>query len=62
MRLLNLISGSMPKLTKSVVDAIPYPEAGQKFYRDSEIKGFGLRVGTGSKKYSRHGCSRHQPE
>ena len=41
----------MPKLTKSVIDAIPYPETGQKFYRDSEIKGFGLRVGTSSKVY-----------
>jgi integrase len=41
----------MPKLTKSIVEAIPYPETGQKFYRDSEIKGFGLRVGTASKVY-----------
>jgi integrase len=45
----------MPKLTKSVVDAIPYPETGQTFYRDSEIKGFGLRVGTGSKVYIAEG-------
>jgi integrase len=41
----------MPKLTKSIVDAIPYPKTGQKFYRDSAIKGFALRVGTGSKVY-----------
>lgn len=45
----------MPKLTKSVVDAIPYPETGQTFYRDSEIKGFGLRVGTSSKVYIAEG-------
>ena len=45
----------MSKLTKSVVDTIPYPETGQKFYRDSEIKGFGLRVGTGSKVYIAEG-------
>ncbi|MEO6563433.1 MAG: integrase family protein [Nitrosospira sp.] len=45
----------MPKLTKSVVDALPYPETGQTFYRDSEIKGFGLRVGTASKVYIAEG-------
>lgn len=45
----------MPKLTKSVIDALPYPETGQTFYRDSEIKGFGLRVGTASKVYIAEG-------
>lgn len=39
------------KLTKTIVDSIPYPENGQAFYRDSEIKGFGLRVGATSKVY-----------
>lgn len=39
------------KLTKTFVDSIPYPENGQVFYRDSEIKGFGLRVGATSKVY-----------
>ncbi len=39
------------KLTKTFVDSIPYPENGQAFYRDSEIKGFGLRVGATSKVY-----------
>lgn len=39
------------KLTKTFVDSIPYPEQGQTFYRDSEIKGFGLRVGATSKVY-----------
>ncbi|MBS0424430.1 MAG: integrase family protein [Proteobacteria bacterium] len=39
------------KLTKTFIDSIPYPENGQAFYRDSEIKGFGLRVGATSKVY-----------
>ncbi|MBP6057819.1 MAG: integrase family protein [Nitrosomonas sp.] len=39
------------KLTKTFVDSIPYPERGQAFYRDSEIKGFGLRVGATTKVY-----------
>jgi len=39
------------KLTKTIVDSIPYPEKGQTFYRDSEIKGFGLRVGATTKVY-----------
>jgi integrase len=43
------------KITKSFVDSIPYPDAGQNFYRDTELKGFGLRVGTGSKVYFAEG-------
>lgn len=43
------------KLTKSLIDSIPYPDSGQMFYRDSELKGFGLRVGTGSKVYFAEG-------
>ena len=39
------------KLTKSFVDSVPLVSAGQKFYRDSELKGFGLRVGTTGKVY-----------
>lgn len=39
------------KLTKTFIDSILYPEKGQVFYRDSELKGFGLRVGTASKVY-----------
>lgn len=39
------------KLTKTLVDSIPYPEKGQAFYRDSEIKGSGLRAGATSKVY-----------
>lgn len=39
------------KLTKTFIDSIPFPENGQAFYRDTEIKGFGLRVGATSKVY-----------
>jgi integrase len=39
------------KLTKSFVDSVPLVSSGQKFYRDSELKGFGLRVGTTGKVY-----------
>jgi integrase len=35
------------KLTKSVVEKLPVPEAGQEIYRDSELKGFGLRITRG---------------
>lgn len=43
------------KLTKSFVDSIPFTESGQAFYRDTEIAGFGLRVGTTSKTYIAEG-------
>lgn len=43
------------KLTKTFVDALPYQTAGQKFYRDTELKGFGLRVGTNNKVYIAEG-------
>ena len=43
------------KITKSFIDTIPYPDTGQIFYRDTELKGFGLRVGTGSKVYFAEG-------
>ena len=43
------------KLTKSVVDSLPFTETGQTFYRDAELKGFGLRVGTKSKVYYAEG-------
>ena len=39
------------KLTKALVDSLPYIESGQAFYRDSELKGFALRVGKTSKTY-----------
>jgi integrase len=43
------------KITKSFVDNTAYPDTGQIFYRDTELKGFGLRVGTGSKVYIAEG-------
>ena len=43
------------KLTKTFVESIPYPDSGQIFYRDSDVKGFGLRVGTSSKVYIAEG-------
>lgn len=39
------------KLTKAYVDTIPYLESGQVIYRDTELKGFALRVGKTSKTY-----------
>lgn len=38
-------------LTKRTVDEIPLTQGGQKFYRDSALRGFGVRVGTRSKVY-----------
>lgn len=43
------------KLTKAVVDRIPLTNAGQKFYWDAELPGFGLRVGTEAKAYFAEG-------
>ncbi len=39
------------KLTKSFVDSIPLLDVGQVFYRDTELKGFALRVGKTAKTY-----------
>lgn len=39
------------KLTKTFIESIPFPETGQAFYRDSQLRGFGLRVGKNSKVY-----------
>lgn len=41
----------MVRLGKSVVDALPHPKVGQAFYRDTGLKGFGVRVGAKSKAY-----------
>lgn len=38
------------KLTKKVVDALPAPTAGQAFHRDSDLKGFGVRVTASGRK------------
>lgn len=39
------------KLTKTAVDGLPYPEAGQVYYWDTDLAGFGLRVGRATKSY-----------
>jgi integrase len=39
------------KLTKSFVEKVPFEKTGQTFYRDSELLGFGLRVGKSAKVY-----------
>jgi len=43
------------KINKSFVDSIPLSTSGQTFYRDSDLKGFGLRVGSTSKVYIAEG-------
>lgn len=44
------------KLTKSFVDSVPLTSIGkQSFYRDSDLKGFALRVGSTSKVYVAEG-------
>ena len=37
------------RLTKRSIEALPLPPAGQMLYRDEELRGFGLRVGSSSK-------------
>ena len=42
----------MPKklrLTKRSIDELPLTQSGQVLYRDTDIVGFGVRVGSGSK-------------
>ena len=39
------------RLTKSTVDALPFEAKGQKIYRDDQLPGFGLVVGSKSKAY-----------
>ncbi|HMC12835.1 MAG TPA: Arm DNA-binding domain-containing protein, partial [Gallionellaceae bacterium] len=48
------------KLTKSFIDSVPLLESGQTFYRDNELKGFGLRVGTTGKVYIAEGKIRNK--
>lgn len=43
------------KLTKTFVDSVPLATSGQTFFRDTELKGFGLRVGTTGKVYIAEG-------
>ena len=41
----------MPRLTKQVIDATPFPLAGQVFVRDAELPGFALRITQGRKSF-----------
>ena len=41
----------MPRLTKQLIDATPFPPAGQVFVRDAELPGFALRVTQGRKSF-----------
>ena len=43
------------RLTKSAVEAVPYPVNGQVLYRDTILPGFGLRVGARSKVFFAEG-------
>jgi len=43
------------RLTKRTIDAIEPPASGQVFYRDLDLAGFGLRVGTTSKVFFAEG-------
>lgn len=43
------------RLTRRVVDDIPFSESGQVLYRDTLLSGFGLRVGSRSKVYFAEG-------
>ncbi|HSS46558.1 MAG TPA: Arm DNA-binding domain-containing protein, partial [Burkholderiales bacterium] len=42
---------SIIKLTKTAVDSLPYTQNGQTLYFDTELTGFGVRVGRASKVY-----------
>lgn len=48
------------RLLKSIVDGIPLTTSGRSYYRDSDLKGFGLRVGTCSKVYFAEGKIRNR--
>jgi len=43
------------RLTRQSVDALPFTQSGQTFYRDTLLPGFGLRVGRQSKVYFAEG-------
>ena len=43
------------RLNKRAIEAIPHPASGQVLYRDTLLKGFGLRVGKRSKVYFAEG-------
>ena len=41
----------MPRLTKQLIDETPFPATGQVFVRDTELRGFALRVTQGRKAF-----------
>lgn len=41
----------MPRLTKQLIDETPFPATGQVFVRDTELRGFALRVTQGHKSF-----------
>ena len=41
----------MPRLTKKLIDATPFPSTGQVFVRDTELRGFALRITPGRKSF-----------
>jgi len=41
----------MPRLTKQLIDETPFPAAGRMFVRDTELRGFALRVTQGRKSF-----------
>lgn len=43
------------RLTKRTIDALPIPASGQVLYRDADLAGFGLRVGTRSRSFFAEG-------
>ena len=48
------------QLTKRTIDALPLAAAGQVLYRDRELRGFGLRVGSRSKVFFVEGQVAHR--
>jgi hypothetical protein len=53
----------MPSLnfTKRAIEAISPPESGQVLYRDTGLRGFGLRVGSQSKVFIVEGQVNRRP-
>lgn len=48
------------KLTRRTIDEIESPKQGQVFYRDAQLRGFGVRVGKASKVFIVEGQVNHQ--
>src|SRR5208283_266964 len=48
------------RLTKRAIEALPFAESGQVLYRDTELNGLGLRVGSRAKTFFVEGQSRRR--